>query len=200
LAFEGTVTEKKYFEDLRNSEYFNDSGKIELISIDRPKEGHNSPKYVKDLLSKTKRDYNFRPTDEFWMIIDRDDWEAMHSIDFSELYESCKQEKNLFIALSNPCFEIWLIFHFVKLSDIGEEDKKQIYQNRSISKKKHFIDQYLANVMGTGRGYNKRPNPNIFMPRVKDAIINAKESRIEEEEYPKTIGTDVYKLVEKLVK
>jgi len=40
----------------------------------------------------------------------------------------------------------------------------------------------------------------IFMPRVKDAIINAKESRIEEEEYPKTIGTDVYKLVEKLVK
>jgi hypothetical protein len=31
LAYEGTVTERKYFEDLRLSALFNDSGKIEIF-------------------------------------------------------------------------------------------------------------------------------------------------------------------------
>ena len=47
LAFEGDVTEKKYFEDLRQSELFNDSGTIETIPLKKGKRDGNSPLEVK---------------------------------------------------------------------------------------------------------------------------------------------------------
>ena len=73
LAYEGTVTERKYFEDLRLSALFNDSGKIETIPLKRDADAGNSPVDVKRLLSTAKADYNFRATDEFWLVVDRDD-------------------------------------------------------------------------------------------------------------------------------
>lgn len=195
LAYEGTVTEKKYFEDLRNSELFNDSGSIETIPLKRGAREGSNPLAVKALLSKAKQDYNFKPTDEFWLVIDRDDWETIHNIDLVKLAEDCKSEKNFFMALSNPCFEMWLILHLKKLEEISAEEKVKIYANAAISAKKHYIDE----VLGDGRGYNKRPNPAVFLPKVKQAIHNAKEIAVMEDPYPKTLGSDVYKLVEKLI-
>lgn len=200
LAFEGTVTERKYFEDLRASKYFNDSGQIETISLKRGLHDGNSPLDVKALLSKAKREYNFRPTDEFWLIIDRDDWERIHRIDIDQVIEDCRSEMNFNMALSNPCFEMWLLFHLKKLSDFSEEEQKKLYENAPVSDKKHYIDMVLANTIGDGRGYNKRPNPEIFLPRIRVAIINAIEVSEPGSYYPKKLGSDVYKLVEKLIK
>lgn len=72
LAYEGDVTEKKYFEDLRQSPMFNNSGSIETIPLKKERNAGNSPLDVKKLLFKAKAEYNFRATDEFWLIIDRD--------------------------------------------------------------------------------------------------------------------------------
>lgn len=175
LAYEGNVTEKKYFEDLRQSPMFNNSGSIETIPLKKERNAGNSPLDVKKLLSKAKAEYNFRATDEFWLIIDRDDWEKIHHVDFDALYDDCEKEKNFFIALSNPCFEFWLILHLRKLEDI-------------------------ADCIGDGRGYTKRPKTSVFMPRVKVAIENARMIRDLGERIPGGLSTDVYKLVEKLIK
>ena len=200
LAYEGTVTEKKYFEDPRNSDLFNDSGSIETIPLKRGTREGSNPLAVKALLSKAKQDYNFKSTDEFWLVIDRDDWETIHNIDLEKLAEDCNSEKNFFMALSNPCFEMWLILHLKKLEEIPEEDRAKIYENAAISAKKHYVDEALANYIGDGRGYNKRPNPAVFLPKVMQAIQNAKKIAVMEEPYPKTLGSDVYKLVQKLIK
>lgn len=128
LAYEGDVTEKKYFEDLRQSSMFNDSGSIETIPLKKEHNGGNSPLDVKKLLSKAKAEYNFRATDEFWLIIDRDDWEKIHHVDFNALYDDCEKEKNFFIALSNPCFEFWLILHLRKLEDIADSDRERYWR------------------------------------------------------------------------
>ena len=200
LAFEGTVTERKYFEDLRASEYFNDSGLIETVSLKRGKRDGNSPVGVKAILSKIKREYNFRPTDEFWLIIDRDDWERIHKINLDKIVEDCQKEQNFYMALSNPCFEIWLILHLAKLSDFSKEEQHLIYENAPVSDKKNYVDVVLARLIGDGRGYNKRPNPSFFLPRIYNAIINASSISEIGEPYPKRIGTDVYKLVKRLIK
>lgn len=199
LAFEGTVTERKYFEDLRASEYFNNSGKIETIPLRKGKCDGNSPVDVKTLLSKTKSEYNFRPMDEFWLIIDRDSWERIHKIDLDKLVEDCYNEKNFHMALSNPCFEIWLILHLAKISEFSDTEQKNIFENPPINSKKKYIDVVLANLIGDGRGYNKRPNPNVFLPRISIAISNARSIADVAAPYPKKIGTDVFKLVEKLI-
>jgi len=200
LSYEGTKSEKKYFEDLRQSEYFNDSGQIETIPLKRPKNAGSNPISVKSLLSQAKKDFNFKSTDEFWLIIDRDDWETIHLLDISALVEDCKKEKNFFMAMSNPCFEIWLILHLTPLSTFSEDEQRAIFENEKISANKNHIDEVLATCINNGRGYNKRPDPRLFLPKVYDAIVNAKRIANTEEDYPSRIGTDVYKLVEKLVK
>ena len=151
LAYEGDVTEKKYFEDLRQSTMFNNSGSIETIPLKKERNAGNSPLDVKKLLSKAKAEYNFRATDEFWLIIDRDDWE-------------------------------------------------KILENEKVSVKHNYIDLYLADCIGDGRGYTKRPKASVFMPRVKVAIENARMIRDLDERIPGGLSTDVYKLVEKLIK
>ncbi|NLA94545.1 MAG: RloB domain-containing protein, partial [Bacteroidales bacterium] len=67
LSYEGKVSEKKYFEDFRKSELFNDSGLIEIISLKRPEHRGSDPISVKKLLQEAKKEYSFKDTDEFWL-------------------------------------------------------------------------------------------------------------------------------------
>ncbi len=79
-------------------------------------------------------------------------------------------------------------------------------ENKKVGENKNHIDIVLAGLIdeargdGKQRGYNKRPNAKIFMPRINEAIANAKAIPTTDGLYLDTIGTDVYKLVEKLIK
>jgi len=197
LSYEGKVSEKKYFEDFRNSELFNDSGLIEVISLKRPTNRGSDPINVKKLLQEAKKEYRFKDTDEFWLIIDRDDWEEIHNHNFDNLVDDCKKENNFFLAMSNPCFEIWLILHLKDINEFNEEENRRIMANERISNSKNYIDTVLSQIQG--RGYNKRPNPRIFLPLTKIAMSRAKELDDENQDYPKQLGTHIYKLIEKLM-
>lgn len=151
LGYEGTVTEKKYFKALRESDLFNDSGEIEIVPVlRRSKDGSSSPKKVKELLKEAKDDYNFRPTDEFWLIIDRDDWETIHHINLQQLCDECKAEHNFFVALSNPCFEFWLILHFCGIENFDSEERKKIYLNTKVSKTHNYVIPLLQDYLKEG--------------------------------------------------
>lgn len=198
LSYEGTVSEKKYFEDFRYSEQFNDSGLIEIISLKRPSDRGSDPINVKKLLQKAKSEFRFKTTDEFWLIIDRDDWESIHNYNFNSLVQDCNNENNFFLAMSNPCFEIWLILHLKDINEFTEEEKKKILENKKIKSSRNYIDKVLGEIQG--RGYNKKPNPQIFLPLTKIAINRAKELDLKKEDYPKDLGSHIYKLVEKISK
>lgn len=198
LSYEGKVSEKKYFEDFRKSELFNDSGLIEIISLKRPSDKGSDPINVKKLLQKAKSEFRFKKTDEFWLIIDRDDWESIHNHNFDNLVQDCKNENNFFLAMSNPCFEIWLILHLKDINEFSEEEKKKILENNKINSSKNYIDKVLEEIQG--RGYNKRPNPKIFLPVTKTAIKRAKKLDANKDDYPKNLGSHIYKLIEKLIK
>lgn len=197
LSYEGKVSEKKYFEDFRKSELFNDSGLIEVISLKRPKNRGSDPISVKKLLQEAKKEYRFKDTDEFWLIIDRDNWEEIHNHNFDKLVDDCKKENNFFLAMSNPCFEIWLILHLKDISEFDEEEKVKIMSNERVSNSKNYIDKILSKIQG--RSYNKRPNPQVFLPLTRTAIRRAKELNDENQDYPKQLGTHIYKLIEKLI-
>lgn len=198
LSYEGKVSEKKYFEDLRVSELFNDSGLIVIISLKRPTGRGSDPISVKKLLQKAKREFRFKETDEFWLIIDRDNWESIHNYNFDSLIADCKAENNFHLAMSNPCFEIWLILHLKDVAEFSDDEIEKILANKKISTSKNHIDKVLGDIQG--RGYNKRPNPRVFLPKTQIAIGRAKELDIPGKDYPKKIGTHVYKLVEKIIK
>ena len=199
LSYEGTVTEKKYFQDFRASIHFNNNGLIEIVPLKRPKDKGSDPFSVKKLLTWAKKEYGFKITDEFWLIVDRDDWESIHKLSFEDLVNECKNEDNFYLAMSNPCFEIWLVLHLKNLSEFTEEEQAFIFENAKIVNK-NYIDILVAQLQGGDRGYNKKPNPSIYLPLTKTAIERAKSIDNLEEDYPKSIGTHLYKLVEKLIK
>lgn len=200
IACEGTLTEYIYFGDLRASDLFNDSGLIDIIPIEHPKNIGTSPLELRTLIRTAKKDKNFRKNDEFWIISDRDDWATMHHINFDQFAEECRKEQNTFWALSNPCFEIWLLLHLKDISDYSDSERQKIFQNKKISQKKNYIDSVLANAIGNGRGYTKYPPKEFLMPNIKTAVRRAKALSKRGELYPHFLGTDVYKLVKKLIK
>lgn len=197
LSYEGKESEKKYFEDFRKSELFNNNGLIETISLKRPVGRGSDPISVKKLLQEAKKEYRFKDTDEFWLIIDRDNWENIHNHNFNRLVIDCKREKNFFMAMSNPCFEIWLLLHLKDMNEFNNEEIMKIIANEKISNSKNYIDLVLSEILG--RGYNKRPNPQLFLPLTKIAIRRAKDIDYENLDYPISLGTHIYKLIEKLM-
>lgn len=199
LSYEGTVTEKKYFQDFRASKYFNNNGLIEIVPLKRPKHKGSDPFSVKNLLKEAKKEYGFKTTDEFWLVIDRDDWEKVHKLNFDDLVIECNNEKNFYLAMSNPCFEIWLILHLKELSEFTQEEQILIFENAKVSKSKNHIDIVVGQLQCDNRGYNKRPNPSIYLPQTKIAIERAKSIDNLEDDYPKSLGTHLYKLIEKLI-
>ena len=198
LSFEGEKTEVKYFRDLRQSEFFNDSGIIEIVPLKRAKNTGTDPLSVKRLLKKAKSDYPFKKTDEFWLIIDRDHWESIHKINFDKLVADCDKEDNFFLAMSNPCFELWLILHLKDINEYSNEEIKLLLENPSVSRKKNHIDVVLGALQGSD--YNKNPRTSMFLPFTKIAIERAKELDYLQEPYPVKLGSHLYKLVEKLLK
>lgn len=73
----------------------------------------NSPTGLCEISSakfKENDEYEFIEGDQVWLVFDTDDWGAK----INEAREYIKEKKDWFIAQSNPCFEVWLYYHFRK--------------------------------------------------------------------------------------
>jgi hypothetical protein len=194
LAFEGNDTEEIYFDEFKNLEIFDDT-LIFLHLLKRPKTDTNSaPNHVfKKLKKEAKDEYNFKDTDELWMIIDTDRWKNI-----PDIIVECKEQSNMFVAVSNPCFEFWLLLHIKNISDYDENELKLILKNPKVNSKKNYVDSKIAEILGS---YNKsNPKPELFLPTVDFAIKQAKQLDISNGEYPEKLGSHVYKVIEKLKK
>jgi hypothetical protein len=167
LAFEGNDTEEIYFEEFKNSEMFNDA-LIFLHLLKRPKKDTNSaPNHVfRKLKKEAKDEYNFKDTDELWMIIDTDRWKNI-----PDIISECKKQSNMFVAVSNPCFEFWLLLHIKDISEYNEEELDLILKNGKVSSKKNYVDTKIVEILGA---YNKsNPKPELFLPTVDFAVEQA---------------------------
>jgi len=198
LAYEGNNTEALYFEDLKEDIRFNDD-LIYLVSLRRSKGDTNSaPKHVfRKLKKEAKEVYNFDKSDELWMVIDRDSW-----TNIPEISALCKAEGNFSLALSNPCFEFWLLLHFKGLNEFSTFEIKKIFENKKTGKgrqRKAYLKKLLVRILPGG--YNESdPRPDRFLPNLNIAIERAKKLDDPSLDYPTYLGSHVYRLVEKIIK
>ena len=187
IAAEGAKTERSYFE--KNIRPLNDQVTIKFI----PKPTHaSSPRDVQEVLaSAIKKSGALRAGDEAWIVIDRDQWEKediQAVIDWTVGKSTGKCHCDL--ALSNPCFEYWLLLHF--------EDGKELSTTKECQKR-------LNNHIRLGKGKNV-PKGSFCREQVEDAIKRAKKMD-SKRRYGKSnqplqsgcIGTTVHRLVEKLL-
>ena len=176
VATEGNKTEPAYFNylnKLRGSDLF--------VPIER---GHRPapPSVLEDLLKYLEQNSgDLFENDEYWIVSDVNTW-TMPQKQVVEDWCELHPEKN-FVAVSNPCFELWLILHF--------EENPPIFCTS-----KHCKNYYRENY---GNAKKIEDFEKIKSTHIEVAIARA-ENRDDSVDlkWPEKSGvTTVYKLVKK---
>lgn len=105
IASEGTSAVRQYFDFFRST-------KIQFKVLET-KDGRSSPDHVLARLDAYAKEFDIGEGDEFWLVSDCDHWiKPDHVQNLVSVIQKCPQ-KGIRVALSNPCFELWLLLHFV---------------------------------------------------------------------------------------
>lgn len=190
IACEGE-TEIIYFEALRN--YIT----LRNLSIHvLPKQNRDSnPKAVFDQLDEFAKSLAPEPQDELWIVIDRDKWTDQM---LSEVAQYCSQKENMKLAVSNPCFELWLLLHFEEIESLTDSEIQQLKENKRNSKRgdPELVKRMRKNMKSFSK---KNFNTGILMDKISKANERAKKlDKNPQARWPEEIGTHVYKIIESI--
>lgn len=189
IATEGKCTEKQYFEELRFR-----NGKPNIhVEILPTHDTDSSPKHVLERLDEFKKQYKFsNGLDELWMVIDVDSW---GDVKIAEIAQLC-QQKRYNLAVSNPCFEAWLLLHFQSIEEYPIEEQRTLLHNKREGART-ALEKELLRICGE---YNKSNlNMDYFIPNIRDAIERSRILDDNNSRWPQSFGTRVYLLVEKII-
>ncbi|NKC15508.1 MAG: hypothetical protein GKR94_25920 [Gammaproteobacteria bacterium] len=82
-------------------------------------DGKSSPQKVLQRLKEYQDEFQIGEEDQFWVVTDIDHWaNANHIKNLVEVLRASKQ-REISIALSNPCFDLWLLLHFTGFPSDG---------------------------------------------------------------------------------
>ncbi|MGJ1192483.1 RloB family protein [Sphingobacterium siyangense] len=176
ISCEGGKRERDYF---KLCELISNRVKVDIIETDPEEiETKSSPEWVLARALEYENKYGLTEDDNLWLVIDIDRWEKKH---IKELIKRCKEKKYWNIAISNPCFEVWLYLH--KKKDFTTLNlKKSLKENVSLL-------------------YSGGYNCHTFFKNIKDAIINSEKLDLNKNDvFPKDYVTKVYVLFVELFK
>lgn len=179
IASEGAETEPCYFDELKLRVSRDSIIRLKLVANPKHK---SHPKAVLKRLDAAAKSEGTKLGDELWLVIDRDAW---NENDLNEVYTDAKK-LGFHIALSNPCFELWLYLH--------------------LENNRHFIDRHqcqreLAKVCESYATNGKSGyDAETLVVGINQAIVRARDLDWRPQDpWPKTQATRVYLLVEKLL-
>lgn len=177
ISTEGSQTEPIYFTLFRPKR--EDEFRMKMLGNPRHK---TSPLEVVDRLVQFEKREKPGPNTEYWAVIDRDSWSEET---LRETNSIIRDKPNYHLALSNPCFEMWLYLHF--------------RDNRCFSNR-HDCQKQLKNIFPEYEKSNY--DTQKLLPGILNAIQRAEAlagDASPDEPWPTKQGTHVFKLIEKLI-
>ena len=177
IACEGSKREKEYFQQLEGIssrvlvEYIED----QEYEMDPP----SSPHHVLRRAIQYVESNALNDEDSIWLVMDVDRWGDKV---LAEVHEECQQRQNWHTVISNPCFEIWLLFHTT-----GNIEQLNISTSKDC---KTTLDAQ------TPKGYD----PKRYIVLIKDALKHAKNADKSKGWYPVHGSTKMHTLIEALMK
>ena len=195
IASEGANTERQYFNELERA---CDKNIVHPFHLQRHDDdiGRSAPSHVLKEIAcfKSKSPIKFKKGDEFWVVLDVDNWTNL-----PEIVQGC-EKANVHLAISCPCFDLWMLLHVTDVEKLDTETKEKIRTNAKISNSHSFLSQYLSEAMTAKLGKSftkKKSNSQSLMPHIETAIKRAK-ALTGNLTIPSSLGSNVYKLVEKI--
>ena len=195
IVCEGKGTEPDYFSFFEGL-----SSNLQLITIP-PDKGTDPLKLMeraKDILLGESRKYtiDYLQGDSIWFVIDTDTWEKEGKIvplrgfcssqneEIPKQYDEVKMYSAWNVAQSNPCFEIWLYYHFY-------ENKPE---DADVEKYASF-KEFVASTISGGFDFQRDP------VRLEDAIVNTRNNFLQDADgKPALYSSEVYVLGEEIDK
>lgn len=173
---EGEKRETTYFY------FFNRIASQIIIQIIPIGDGKNSPTglYNNACQSLLKNEKNSAPTysindeDEVWFIIDTDKW----GNEIDTLRSSVIKHKNWFVGQTNPCFEVWLYYHF-----------KSVKPEKTITDWKNYLNEIIAG------GFDNRKHPKY----IQTAIANSESNFSASNNQPDLATSELFILAKKIL-
>lgn len=173
IATEGRHTERQYFEGFGNR-------KVRVIPLPTGDDNKSAPQHVLKRLDDFKAENDIGPDDALWLMVDVDRWGV------KRLKGVCQSavQKGYRLAVSNPCFELWLYLHHAD-AETGDTDCAA-------------VETRLRARLGS---YNKANlNRSLFLPQAAEAIRRARAlDNSPDDRWPDFPGTHVYKVAETLI-
>lgn len=195
IASEGKDTERIYFKALAK-EYSNLRVHVHILERSENEQNNSSPEHVLKQLNDYKSKYDLEADDELWLVVDKDRWtEAM----LSHVATECSQEVAMHMALSNPCFELWLLLHMEDAASLSLEEQEQWMKNRRRSKN---ADTYLKVRLRQKLGsyHESSYDALTLIAHIEDAIERARAlDKNPTDRWPQTLGTRVYLLAKSVM-
>ncbi len=177
IACEGEKREKNYFFEIHKR-----SQRIRIKVLEpKPNEvlGKSAPKWLLDKAISYVDEFDLTDSDSLWFVLDVDRWGRQQ---IGLLTDVCKDNSNWNIAISNPCFEVWLYMH---LKDIQYSKSKNCHQL------KHELHKETSN-----KGYNAEE----FVSLIKSASQRARASDTDKNhDIPKKMESKMYLLAESII-
>jgi len=179
ICCEDTEKAPKYFEEFLS--YFRiDTSRVRIL---KKTDTRSSPDHILNEIEKFKKELkdnnDYYAKDEFWLVVDVDRWGA----NLSRTIAFCNQRKYNH-AVSNPCFEIWLLLHYVDGT---------LLNNDPTSYSKSIINNQLSNYNLSGR------NDKDYFPQTDNAVLNTEQIDTDRlTGWPQKTGTRIYRLIREL--
>jgi hypothetical protein len=178
IASEDTHAVSQYFRRFRTRRV--------VFKVLHTQDCHSSPRDVMTRLQTYRAEEATVEGDQFWVCIDTDHWiEPNHIANLTDVLRECRQ-KNYQVAVSNPCFELWLLLHFVPL-DPGQE-----------SCRCEVIEKQLRSFAGAYQKHNVSAL-SLTEESVYEAIERATKLDCDNQALPTKLMTRVYRLLNVLI-
>ena len=127
--------------------------------------------------------YKFQENDEVWIVIDVDkDKEESRKPQVEKLRTFCKENKDWYVVQSNPCFEVWLHYHYFNVRQEFDEDDKCVNW-------KNFVNNSFQG------GFDSRRHP-IY---IHQAVENSKSNFRLNYDEPQKGCTELFELGESML-
>lgn len=195
IATEDSKATVKYFEEFASPNYYqNSKAQIKVI----PRHDTNSaPHHVLSLLDQYKAEYQLDEDDELWLLIDVDKWGEGNLSDIA----TKSQQKGIFLAVSNPAIEVWLLLHVASFDEYSADEQAKLFANKRVGRQrsnKTYLEKAIRDKVGA---YNKSNlNVDDFLPHVEVAIERSEQIDINpNDRWPQTFGTRVYLLAKSIL-